>query len=117
MDSSRQFILELSPSAVSFFRARAEQVTQRHAITAQRDVELEKIRGFAVVMLAAIAGARETRAILIESVAAGMNAAIATGNTEVALELARVLGDLGRISADITEGYIKLTGRGGVHQS
>lgn len=115
--SSQHFLVEVSPAALGFLRSRAEQITQRQAIAAQRDVEIARIQSFAAVMLAAIDGARATRDVLILNVSACMKDAIAAGSNEVALELARVLGELGRISADVSEGYVRLTQRSGIQQS
>lgn len=109
--------LRLSANLLDFLREREIELTRRRELEIRRDVEVAKIRNFAQIVIAAINGARETRAVLIGALSEGIRDAIAAGNTEVALELSRLLGGLGSLSDSISRGLAATSGRRSIEQA
>lgn len=112
-----ELTLELSAIALDYLRTREMELTRRAEIAAARDVQIEKIRNFAQIMIAAVNGAGQTRDALIAATSEGIRDAIAAGNSEVALELSRVLASLGSLSETISLGFAAVSGRRSIEQA
>lgn len=115
--SAADMVVELSPGVVDYLKVRDGELTRRIQIVAERDVAIARVENFAAIMLAAIEQQGASRTILIEATSTAMRDAIQYGNTEVALELAKVLAQFGNITATVADEYVKLTGRPPLIQS
>jgi hypothetical protein len=110
IDAMSALFSNVSPALVDYLKVREAELTKRQAIAAQRNVEIEKIRNYTQMMLAAIDGTVSSREILITAVSSGMKDALQANNTEVAMELAKILSGLGNMANSVVEGYKALTG-------
>jgi hypothetical protein len=111
LQAASALFANVSPALIDYLKVRESELTKREAIAAQRDVEIERIRNYTQMMLAAIEGTVSSRESLIASVSSLIKDALQLNNTEAAMELAKILVSLGNMTNSVVEGYKALTGR------